>query len=95
MKIFTYVAAIAALALAGTLAMPDDAIAKKKKAAKCVVTTAEGSALTSATATTNAKSALAAAFKKDGLKGRGVAKTDCSSSLLVMTTCRASQTACK
>ena len=94
MKVYTYFAAVAALALAGSMAMPGDADAKKR-AAKCVGAAGEGSALTSDLATSNARTALTSSLKKDGLKGRGVAKIDCSSSMLIMTTCRATQTACK
>lgn len=79
------VAAIAAAAIAAGVA---------PVSAKCMRAAGEGTAVTNELATINAKDALAQSLAASGAHGKGKVKVSCKYDLVV-STCKASQRACK
>jgi hypothetical protein len=80
------IAAIAAAAMV-PMALPS-------QAAKCSRMAAEGTAVTNALATENAKMALATAISGKGLKAKGSPAVSCKY-VGIVSTCTAKQAACK
>lgn len=96
MRIFNLAALAAAVALAGTLAIPSDADASKRRPLRCGNFTGQGSGLTDAAATAFAKVAVADAVKKAGNTARGAEKVACTRPFpYVASNCTVTQRACK
>ena len=89
---FGALAAVAALGL--TLALATTADAAKKKAGKCVMAGGQGTAVGEEFAKSNALMSLNESIGKGGSKASGNVSYKCSMALLI-STCTASQKACK
>lgn len=88
------IAAVAAAAvIAGSLAMSDEAEARKK-ARKCFLAGGDGTGITQQLARTNAKTALDNLIASRKSKGTGQVKYDCKSAMGVLQQCSATQRAC-
>lgn len=95
MRLIQLGAAIAAgLGLVLSAGAPADAAKARKGAKSCVMAGGQGTGLGQEIAKTMASAALSQVLSKGGMKGSGKVTTKCDNNPIV-TTCTASQRACK